>query len=483
MAAKATPCSQAPRPSIRSRAIRYVLAGFALITGCGGDIAGGAREAPATAHPGYVGHNLVLILVDTLRADHLGSYGYGRSTSPNLDAFAASGVLFENARSQASCTFPSVNSILTSRYPAAFFGQPKGHMGIPEGVDSIAEILRAQGYATLALSASPVVRKSPSWANPEGGFDRGFDQFDEQCMDESAKCLHEQLQRRLPDLAHPFFLYLHYMEPHSPYRPPASHPRRFTGDYAGPHDFIESGRPNPIAAMLYDGAPSLDLSSHDVAHLVDLYDEEIAYFDSRFPEIQSMLESVEAAGDTLVAIVSDHGEEFLEHDHIKHCRPLYETQIHTPLILRLPGGPSGLRITEPVENVDLVPTLLDYLRVDFPTTRFEGRNLRPLIEGHDEPAPADGQYAFSSQYRWRAVTGGRFKLLATMATHRRPKQLELFDLIADPGETRNLVDNHPRVARQLSRTLAEWMRSTEGEAGLAEAEEAQRQLKALGYIQ
>src|ERR671928_899211 len=124
------------------------------------------REAPRP-------RNLIFILVDTLRADRLGTYGYGRATSPHLDAFAREAVRFDGARSQSSCTFPSANSMLTSRWPSAFLGQPERALGIPETIPYLPEILRRHGFRTVAVSASAVVRKSPSRFNPTGGFGRG----------------------------------------------------------------------------------------------------------------------------------------------------------------------------------------------------------------------------------------------------------------------------------------------------------------------
>ncbi|HZI63486.1 MAG TPA: sulfatase-like hydrolase/transferase, partial [Thermoanaerobaculia bacterium] len=193
--------------------------------------------------------NVVLVLVDTLRADHVGAYGYGRPTTPNFDAFAAQGILFERAWSQAACTFPSVNSLLTSRYPARFLGQPGGAMGIPPEQPALPEILGRAGYATAAVSASPIVRRTPTRFNPGGGFGRGFERFDESCLWRDASCVTARARAELGQLRPPFFLYLHYMDPHGPYQPPAGAPRRFAGKCAGP-DFICRGDPNPIARML-----------------------------------------------------------------------------------------------------------------------------------------------------------------------------------------------------------------------------------------
>ena len=172
--------------------------------------------------------NVLLVVVDTLRADRLSLYGYRRPTSPNLDALARDAVVFTNARSPAGCTYPSTNSLLTSREPSVFLLWPNGSMAIPEGVRSLPEILRAHGYSTAAVSASPIARATPSDINTVGGFGRGFQTFDEDCLDKHARCLNDKATGLLRTLPQPWFLYLHYMEPHAPYRTPPDAPRRFT---------------------------------------------------------------------------------------------------------------------------------------------------------------------------------------------------------------------------------------------------------------
>jgi arylsulfatase A-like enzyme len=133
--------------------------------------------------------NVIIVVVDTLRADHVGTFGYDRSTTPFIDRFASDAVVFERARSQAACTFPSVNSLLTSRYPGIFIRHPKGQMGIPSSCTSIAEILQDRGWSTTAVSASHIVRATPTEYNPGGGFDRGFDTFVEGCRWRHGSCL------------------------------------------------------------------------------------------------------------------------------------------------------------------------------------------------------------------------------------------------------------------------------------------------------
>jgi len=157
--------------------------------------------------------NVIFIMVDTLRADHTSVHGYHRSTTPFLEQLAERSVVFERARAQAGCTFPSVNSILTSRYPFDFYRDGFTDMGIPEEIPSLAEILRGHGYATAAVSASPIVRATPCEFNPSAGFGRGFDVFDESCLWGSAKCVNQKPLEVLTTIEGPFFLYLHYMDP------------------------------------------------------------------------------------------------------------------------------------------------------------------------------------------------------------------------------------------------------------------------------
>jgi hypothetical protein len=189
--------------------------------------------------------------------------------------------------------------MLTSRDPARFLGRPPGFLGIPAEVPSLAETLAAHGYATAAVSASPIVRATPTDVNREGGFGRGFGTFDEACLWREAECVNLRAEAIVERLPEPFFLFLHYMDPHDPYRPPDGAPRRFAGAYRGERGWVGEGDPNPLARSLYggggsggigDGAdgvavdpegvePAADVDADDLAHLVALYDEEIAYWD------------------------------------------------------------------------------------------------------------------------------------------------------------------------------------------------------------
>jgi arylsulfatase A-like enzyme len=422
--------------------------------------------------------NVIFVLADTLRADHLGVYGYTRKTSPHVDAFAGRSVLFRNARSQASCTYPSVNSMLTSRYPGVFLGQPGEVLGIPPSIPSIAEILRQRGYRTVAVSASPVVRNEPSRNNPNGGFGRGFDEFFEDCFWQSARCVNQGAVEELArsrERKRPLFLYLHYIDPHDPYAPPRAHRRRFARGIPE-KDFIRNGDPNPIARMLYRGGPDLGLTPADLQHLRDLYDDEISSFDERFGHLVRSLQAGGWLEDSIVVFVSDHGEDFMEHGDVKHCRTVFDSSVRIPLFLHVPGVAPGA-IEAPVQNLDIVPTLLDYLGMSAGAPPMDGRSLRPLIETGQAGTP----YQFSLGGTTRGVTDGRFKLIQELG---RPEAW-LFDLQEDPEETKDILATERRSFDRLRSELDAWLADTEGGAdeGLRKSRSAEQKLRSLGYLQ
>lgn len=436
--------------------------------GCGG---GEARREP----PGW---NVVFVLVDTLRADHLATWGYDRATSPFLDRLARDAVVFGQARAQAGCTFPSVNSLFTSSWPQPFVEGMKHHgVGIPEGVPTLASLLRDAGMATAAVSASTIVRVNPSKHNPDGGFGAGFDRFDDDCMWKPAGCVNDRALALVDELEEPFFLYLHYLDPHMPFAPPPQHERIWATGYEG-KEWVADGRLLPLNSMLYDEGSPVELEERDLAHAIDLYDEEIAYLDGELAELVERLEADGRLDRTLLVLASDHGEELMDHGDLFHCRDMaWDTVLRTPLALWIPGV-EGRRVPEALAmNVDLLPTLLDYLAVPS-SIPFEGESLRPLIE---EGRPVH-RYAFGSQRYARTVTDGRFKLIFDI----RSEEIELYDLVRDPGELVDLSVRRPERARELMAVLGRWMEVAERSQGLAErlrsADEVTEMLEAVGYL-
>jgi arylsulfatase len=435
---------------------------------------GGGSEAPLP-------RNAILIVADALRADHLGAYGYPRETSPAIDAFAADNLFFERSRSQAPCTVPSVNSMLTSRHPLRFQGARRETLrmalGIPERFPSLAEILSRHGFSTAAVSASPVVRKTPTAHNREGGFDRGFDRFDERCLWADAECVHQAALSALDQLEEPFFLYLHYMDPHGPYQPPERHVRRFATSQPA-RAFVAAGDPKPIGRMLYAKGPAVDMAPIEWQHLIDLYDEEILYFDGWFQALLDELDERGLADDTLVVLTSDHGEDFLDHGDVEHCRNLYDSEIRTPLMMRVPGSKGGRRITFDVQNLDIVPTLLDWLGVSAAEIDFDGRSLRPQIDGEVEADPSTPSLA--AWNTWTSITDGDLKLMVESVSGRS----ELYDLEADPSELRDLSAKRAEdVARLSSALSAELERYGIVRPGPEAAAAFQERLRALGYLE
>ena len=438
----------------------------------------GCDREPQPEMTGPEAHNIIIVLVDTLRADHMSLYGYQRPTTPFIDTFASGAIVFDRARSQSACTFPSVNSLLTSRYAFDFYIQGEGQMGIPAEYPTVAEILRARGYHTIAVSASPIVRATPSKENPNGGFGAGFDVFDESCLWGDAACVNERAMELLEEVQEPFFLYLHYMDPHSHFAPPATHQNQFAGPYDG-HDFIAAGDFNPIAEMLYNNGPEIEISDRDVQHLVDLYDDEILYFDGQLQQLVSSLGEDTLLDRSLLVFTSDHGEEFLEHGHIGHCRGVWDTLTRVPLFMKFPSIDDGVRVDDAVQLVDVLPTLLDELGFDDAGVPFEGTTLRPLFEG-GKPTRI---YAFTDQSKYRAADDGRWQFILDGIE----SKVTLYDLYADPLEQNDLFTaSHPEGDR-LGAILNGWLKDTgqwvRFDEALAASKAKEEELRALGYLQ
>jgi arylsulfatase A-like enzyme len=267
------------------------------------------------------------------------------------------------------------------------------------------------------------------------------------------------------------------MEPHAPYSHPPKRPLKFAGEYDG-FDFIREGNPKPIGRMIYGDGPEYEITDRDIQHLVDLYDDEIRYFDDIFRDLLRELEARDLLEETMIVFASDHGEEFLEHGHVAHCRGVWDTVTRVPLIFKIPGV-DGNRLDAAVENLDIVPTILDYLATAGEEHGFEGRSLRPLIEG----AELQTRIAFSSQTEYRSSDDGRFHLILDVSK----SHFTLFDVRSDPLEQNDLFDpSHPELG-PLSTALEGWLEKS-GRAGrllesLAAARTKEEELRALGYIQ
>jgi arylsulfatase A-like enzyme len=442
-------------------------------------LAGGCAEPPPP--------NVVMIVVDTLRADHLGCYGYARDTSPNIDRFAAGAVRYAHAYAAAPWTTPSVAALLTSRYPSEL-----GIVAEPNRLDDrfvlLSEVLAAEGYATGAVV-------SHFFLGSEWNFAQGYHSFDETNVlghtgisspgtTESALAM-----LRAGKGLQPFFLFAHYFDPHYDY---IEHPgHRFSDPgYRGP---IRSGaRYEELIAQIES------LTDADRTQLVDLYDSEISFTDAHIGRLLAALDELGLADDTIVVLTADHGEELLDRGGIGHGQSLYQEQIAVPLIIRYPGGRPAV-VEQSVGLIDVYPTLLSFLGIAI-SHPISGRSFL----GIERPGPAARPVFSESEWgSVRAAVSGPLKLL-----HHLPGGFEsLFDLRADPGETRDLLpqiaaggnpalgealfaaDRSAPTARNvadLQRQLAAWMRVMERSrhAGpqVELSDEDRAQLRALGYL-
>lgn len=424
---------------------------------------GAIQSAPANAKaldaPKF---NVVLAVIDTLRADHLSCYGYPRQTSPNLDRFALDAVRFERAYTAWPETCPSMAAMLSGmpcQSNGVVIDTPKP---ISPKLDLLPEILQANGWATAAFVMNSVLPK-------KGHYDQGFDRYVEvwnrsdnpqgrRDVDLACAWLKENAER-------PFFLWLHCVEPHAPYE--GKKPERFVGDASYDPTRRVVVRPAERKFEAVGGIPGVSrIEGHDeLAYYVARYDSDVFDADAKFGQLLRQIDSLGIADRTLVIFVADHGEGFGEHDYFWHGAVPFDETAHVPLVIRAPGIPKGVA-TDVVSTVDLMPTVLEFLGVPVPGV-CEGRSLLPVMR---DPAAATGRIVFSESgderrgRNWqRSVRDLRFKLVYTPSRNEREKlDLEewmLFDVAADPGETKNLVAEQPEVFERLKGELMGWMRT------------------------
>ena len=428
---------------------RYLLAGLlaaaAAMTACG-------RGAAPERRP-----NVVIVLLDAVRADHLPLYGYPRDTAPFLTSLAARSVVFDRAYSSSAWTSPATASLFTSLHPFQHgvirnirrMRESQFRVSrLPDEPETIAEALKAAGYATFAVSDNPS-------ASSLGGFDAGFDRF-ESAADASATAVNRRVKQWRGELegGRPYFLYLHYMDAHEPYLPQG---RAFD-------EFMKDGRPNPRRDF------------------VAAYDSEIRLLDAK---VQGLFESLGWGESTIVIVTSDHGEGFHEHGLTGHANSLYDELMRVPLIVYSGGGRfTPGRVSAPVGHVDVLPTLRELAGLP-PDPRNVGWSLAPLLrEGrwdHGERPLLGHLVEFDEKHEVRAVVLGRYKLI-----ERRPGGSELFDLEADPGEARDLAGHHPEIVARLRQAYerVEASATRYGQEGRETqlTPEAVEKLRALGYV-
>ncbi|MFC1646002.1 sulfatase [Candidatus Omnitrophota bacterium] len=435
--------------------------------------------------------NVIIVLVDALRVDHLGCYGYKRPTSPFIDTFARSGTLFKNCYAQCSWTAPSVASLFTSLYPS-LHGVTTSEYMLPDQVITIAEALRREGYVTYCYLSNPSITRLKN-------YNQGFDYFDDYLMKDrmlyavsrnlpifkyvintipglrfqwqdrdsaqiANKRIFSWLDRHKDDN---FFMYLHYMEPHDPYSPPY-----------------------PYNAMF----PYV--LGNEVTRLIASYDGEIRFFDDKFKELIWKLKSLGIYDKTLIILTSDHGEGFYEHGAGGHGHTIYEYELKVPFIIKHKDYiPEWKEVIMPVRLIDIMPTVLDILDIDYEVA-INGRSLYPLLKTPKSDMETKDIYVelvsgVSNEYVIKGLIKGDWKYILTESSGLRDVQKlghdELYNLKYDPRESHNLIDRFPDVLTNIRKEFNRYKEYCSDNAIIPPKVEIDFEsveaLRSLGYLQ
>ncbi|MBI2835410.1 MAG: sulfatase-like hydrolase/transferase [Acidobacteria bacterium] len=427
-------------PSFPSRRSRSKLTAWSLL---GALVLLAATWWFAARRPAPVGP-IILISIDTLRADHLPAYGYQKVQTPAIDALAADGVLFERAYCHAPQTLPSHVSMLTGRLPFEHGVRDNIGFSVRPGERLISQVLREQGYRTAGVVSAYVLRK-------ETALSQGFEMYDSELPPASPEVSVSQVQRDgaesvavaqrwIDSLASSkFFLFLHLYEPHKPYSPPERYARF---------------------------AP---------------YDGEIAYSDELVGRFVRFLRDRGLYESATIVLLSDHGEGLGDHGELEHGVFLYDEVLRVPLVIKTPDGVRGRRVATPVQHIDLVPTLLDLL--DLPRTAdLAGRSLKAILFRGHGAVPEEGIYSESLYPRYHfgwselfALTDSRYRFIAA------PRE-ELYDLPQDPREQRNLARERPATKGAMKAALDRLVSGKPIDTPLQVSPEDRQRLQALGYV-
>jgi len=445
--------------------------------------------------------NILLIVLDTLRPDRLGSYGSTRGLTPFLDSLAARGFVFRNAYAQTSWTNASIASLFTSRYQSQH-RVTSFQSVLPDTELTLSEVLKQHGYATAAFSANFLVRG-------DLGFGQGFDDYQAYSRPdtltgrtytkERAGRVNQESLAWLDRLRHdrnplpPIFLYLHYMEPHNPYDPPDAF-----------LDKVLNGRERPDAGKINRAmnlSNILPFSDDMVQAVKDFYDAEVMSLDAQLREQFAALQSRGFLDNAIVVMLADHGEEFREHGLMGHHQTLYEEVIRVPLIILVPGHGERVDVSPIVSLTDIAPTLLDLVGMPAPP-RFEGASLRDPMgiprwrwgflgaaTRASAPSATDSGVAFSElikettarqrPHEHAVITDSSKLIVGVNGEH------EFYDLMRDPGETNAQALGEPerqRLDHDIARLRQLAAPATPGAAATPDAETRER-MRALGYAE
>lgn len=472
---------------------------------------------PAVVYAGASHPNIVLITLDTVRADHLSVYGYQRDTTPNLRKFARESTVYANAISSGNMTLSSHASLFTGLYPSRHGAHlitgsgAKNGIGteLPGSIPTLAGILSQKGYTTLGVVANL------SFLQHNYGLDRGFQYYSQKHLvlflasgadayyirdgicallqQLSSPGEYERAYRRGGEInaeafqklkqaqrtGRPFLLFLNYMDAHEAYFPPR------------PFDTLYPGKDKRLHTDQYlkeaDEVLALRRSypAQDRRRDISQYDGGIAYLDSEVGKLISRMKSMGLYDNTILVITSDHGQAFGERNLIGHCSSVYQDQVYVPLLIHFPGRRGGQVVERRVGGVDLMPTLLNAAGFPVPSG-LDGQSFYGTGQGSEtvfsESYPDDHRIALNRRFDKieRAIFEGRYKFISSTAGKR-----EFYDLSADPNETHNLYRPDDNTSRALEGKLADWVRTHSRTASrTVEADPAVRErLKSLGYVQ
>jgi arylsulfatase A-like enzyme len=400
--------------------------------------------------------HVVLISIDTCRADHLSCYGYSRRTSPNIDAVAAEGILFNHIVTPVPITLPAHSSMLTGTIPAYHRVRDNNNYRLSDSHVTLAEILRENGFVTGAVVGSYILRSHFGLAQ---GFDSYNDTF-KQKVDRPFFTVNERSAEQVTYFANIWlekhrkeksFLFLHYYDPHDPYE--------FHKDF------------------VFSSVPFVTLSK-------DRYDGEIAYMDHYVGQVIRKLKEVNLYESTLLIITADHGESLGEHSEETHGFFTYHSGIHVPLIIKVPGGPKGMVINDLAGIIDIVPTVCSFLGIDVPE-HVQGMDLGVLLS--DKGGSVEKRYLYcESLLPTKFDLSPLFSLVSDRWKYIHSLKSELYDLQKDPYETKNLFDDETRQAsimrERLRLIFEDYSVSDIVDNKIVMDEEARRRLESLGYV-
>lgn len=421
--------------------------------------------------------NVILISLDTLRADHLGIYGYHRDTSPYIDEMAKESILFENAYAQSPNTLISHATMLTSLQPIVHGATPD--FILAEGFETLAEYFQKNGYKTAGFATHE------SWLSEKMGFAQGFDVFRSEFIDakQNNKFIFDFIEKNSDSK---LFLFLHYYDIHSdadllPYDTKSDYDKKFCQDYKGE---FQGCKFNICATYLLDRVNSekWNLNEEEVQYITALYDGGISYTDFHLNKLFNKLKDLELYEKSLIVVTADHGEEFMEHGKMLH-EQLYKENVHVPLIIKLPHKKEHKRITTAVGVIDIMPTILDVMGIRY--KGLMGESIVPLIEQADTGnrlvysflpdlneaiSVRDHRYSF---YQKKSIAAS-----------------ELYLFVTDPGEGVDISGREKRKKDELLKMLIDNLKSqrkikkqfkyTRKKSELSNEEK--EKLKSLGYL-